>query len=135
VVSFLSNVCGGVSLARGKTAVVVLGKRLLPDGRAAPDLIGRVKKGAAVYWQEVAERKRLRAHAMKDKGKAKEDKGEDEERKDDSDDEGEDQVLLIVTGGATAVENKDTEAVVMKRLLVEMVLPPPTCTKGGTADR
>lgn len=109
---------------RGRTAVVVLGKKLLPDGQPTPDLVSRMKKAAAIYRVERLQRTtrtRNAATTDDDDGEAKsEGKGKGNAENDEYGDS--DDVVVIVTGGAT-VTDKNTESVVMKRLLVELGVP------------
>jgi hypothetical protein len=101
----------------------VLGKKLLPDGQPTPDLVSRMKKAAAIYRVERLQRttrtRKSAATTDDDDGEAKsEGKGKGNAENDEYGDS--DDVVVIVTGGAT-VTDKNTESVVMKRLLVELV--------------
>lgn len=100
----------------------MLGKKLLPDGQPTPDLVSRMKKAAAIYRVERLQRTtrtRNAATTDDDDGEAKsEGKGKGNAENDEYGDS--DDVVVIVTGGAT-VTDKNTESVVMKRLLVELV--------------
>lgn len=99
----------------------MLGKKLLPDGQPTPDLVSRMKKATAVYRAERLQQTRKSAATTDDDDDDDDGETESEEKgKGNAENNDSDDVVVIVTGGAT-VTDKNTESVVMKRLLVELV--------------